>query len=205
MKSLVARRYTMWTAITRQTGARYPWPGRTDRGGSGRFRSSLIPPRPSESVSDVRSPIFGRRSDPAGDVLLHLRRFRRLDALGATHPTRRDSTVITPRHQRVYGLDPDYQEVADAVRASMSIPLFFRPGNVDQHQRVDLDKASSPPRGRSRPGLLQSAVGQCPRDPRGLCERLCGSGEIPVGLALAALPRPFPPSRRYPHPRWTFR
>jgi NTE family protein len=28
---------------------------------------------------------------------------------------------------RVYGLDPDEQSVADAVRASMSIPFFFRP------------------------------------------------------------------------------
>jgi NTE family protein len=30
-------------------------------------------------------------------------------------------------YRRVYGLDPDEQPVADAVRASMSIPFFFRP------------------------------------------------------------------------------
>ncbi len=30
-------------------------------------------------------------------------------------------------YRRVYGLDPDDQLVADAVRASMSIPFFFRP------------------------------------------------------------------------------
>jgi NTE family protein len=30
-------------------------------------------------------------------------------------------------YHRVYGLDPDEQSVADAVRASMSIPFFFRP------------------------------------------------------------------------------
>ena len=30
-------------------------------------------------------------------------------------------------YDRVYGLDPDEQPVADAVRASMSIPFFFRP------------------------------------------------------------------------------
>jgi NTE family protein len=30
-------------------------------------------------------------------------------------------------YHRVYGLDPDEQIVADAVRASMSIPFFFRP------------------------------------------------------------------------------
>lgn len=30
-------------------------------------------------------------------------------------------------YRRVYGLDPDEQSVAEAVRASMSIPFFFRP------------------------------------------------------------------------------
>ena len=30
-------------------------------------------------------------------------------------------------YRRVYGFDPDEQSVADAVRASMSIPFFFRP------------------------------------------------------------------------------
>ncbi|HWS93604.1 MAG TPA: patatin-like phospholipase family protein, partial [Mycobacterium sp.] len=30
-------------------------------------------------------------------------------------------------YRRVYGLDPDEHPVADAVRASMSIPFFFRP------------------------------------------------------------------------------
>ena len=30
-------------------------------------------------------------------------------------------------YQRVYGLDPDEQSVAEAVRASMSIPFYFRP------------------------------------------------------------------------------
>lgn len=30
-------------------------------------------------------------------------------------------------YRRAYGLDPDEQSVADAVRASMSIPFFFRP------------------------------------------------------------------------------
>jgi NTE family protein len=33
-------------------------------------------------------------------------------------------------YRRVYGLDPDEQSVADAVRASMSIPFFFRPVEV---------------------------------------------------------------------------
>lgn len=31
----------------------------------------------------------------------------------------------------MYGLDPDEQPIADAVRASMSIPFFFRPVNIE--------------------------------------------------------------------------
>ncbi|MBI3228100.1 MAG: patatin-like phospholipase family protein [Mycolicibacterium cosmeticum] len=33
-------------------------------------------------------------------------------------------------YRRVYGLDPDEQSVADAVRASMSIPFYFRPATL---------------------------------------------------------------------------
>jgi len=33
-------------------------------------------------------------------------------------------------YRRVYGMDPDDQQVADAVRASMSIPFFFRPASL---------------------------------------------------------------------------
>lgn len=33
-------------------------------------------------------------------------------------------------YDRVYGLDPDTQPVADAVRASMAIPFFFRPATL---------------------------------------------------------------------------
>jgi NTE family protein len=33
-------------------------------------------------------------------------------------------------YQRVYGLDPDEQSVADAVRASTAIPFFYRPATI---------------------------------------------------------------------------
>lgn len=33
-------------------------------------------------------------------------------------------------YRRVYGLDPDEQSVADAVRASMSVPFFYRPATL---------------------------------------------------------------------------
>ena len=42
-------------------------------------------------------------------------------------------------YRRVYGLDPDEQSVADAVRASMSIPFFFRPVTLHEHHRIDFD------------------------------------------------------------------
>src|SRR5690348_5854923 len=34
-------------------------------------------------------------------------------------------------YQRVYGLDPDEQSVADAVRASMAIPFLYQPATLD--------------------------------------------------------------------------
>ena len=42
-------------------------------------------------------------------------------------------------YRRLYGLDPDEQQVADAVRASMSIPFFFRDHQADQRERPDVD------------------------------------------------------------------
>lgn len=40
-------------------------------------------------------------------------------------------------YRRVYGLDPDEQSVADAVRASMSIPFFFRPVTLTSAAGLD--------------------------------------------------------------------
>ena len=39
-------------------------------------------------------------------------------------------------YRRVYGLDPDEQAVADAVRASMSIPFFFRAAAITGKDRL---------------------------------------------------------------------
>ena len=41
-------------------------------------------------------------------------------------------------YRRVYGLDPDEQSVADAVRASMAIPFFFRPVTLTRLDRIDV-------------------------------------------------------------------
>jgi NTE family protein len=40
-------------------------------------------------------------------------------------------------YHRVYGLDPDEQIVADAVRASMSIPFFFRPVSLTSNAGLE--------------------------------------------------------------------
>lgn len=64
---------------------------------------------------------------------------RVVDEGSALPPERRYALVVTasdvsrrrlvrfPWDYRLYGLDPDEQEVADAVRASASIPFFFEP------------------------------------------------------------------------------
>ena len=41
-------------------------------------------------------------------------------------------------YRRVYGLDPDDQPVADAVRASMAIPFYFRPVTLTSATGVDI-------------------------------------------------------------------
>jgi NTE family protein len=45
--------------------------------------------------------------------------------------------VRLPEHYIRYGLDPAKQRIADAVRASLSIPIFYRPAAVDEAVLVD--------------------------------------------------------------------
>lgn len=49
----------------------------------------------------------------------------------------RGRMVRLPWDYRSYGLDPDEQLVADAVRASMSIPFFYEPANLEGNYLVD--------------------------------------------------------------------
>jgi NTE family protein len=51
-------------------------------------------------------------------------------------------------YRRVYGLDPDEQPVADAVRASMSMPFFYRPAELRSADGL----TSTRRRGNSCPG-----------------------------------------------------
>lgn len=57
--------------------------------------------------------------------LLEERRYRL--AVTVTDVTTGQLVRLPWDYRRVYGLDPDDQPVADAVRASMSIPFYFRP------------------------------------------------------------------------------
>lgn len=49
----------------------------------------------------------------------------------------RGRLVRLPWDYADYGLNPDEQSVADAVRASMSIPFFYEPVNLEGHYLVD--------------------------------------------------------------------
>jgi len=49
----------------------------------------------------------------------------------------RGRLIRLPWDYHLYGLDPDAQPVADAVRASMSIPYFYKPALIQGHYVVD--------------------------------------------------------------------
>lgn len=59
------------------------------------------------------------------DNLLRERRYRAV--VTVTDVTTGQLVRLPWDYRRVYGLDPDEQSVADAVRASMSVPFFYRP------------------------------------------------------------------------------
>ncbi len=60
-----------------------------------------------------------------GDDLLTERRYRAV--VGVADVTTGQLVRLPWDYRRVYGLDPDEQSVADAVRASMAVPFFYRP------------------------------------------------------------------------------
>lgn len=61
----------------------------------------------------------------SGDNLLAERRYKAV--VSATDVTTGQLVRLPWDYRRVYGLDPDEQPVADAVRASMAVPFFYRP------------------------------------------------------------------------------
>lgn len=78
-----------------------------------------------ELLTDLGKATFGdlRIDDPGGS--LPPERSYRLVVL--TSDVSRGRLVRLPWDYPLYGLDPEEQRVADAVRASMSIPIFFEP------------------------------------------------------------------------------
>ena len=80
-----------------------------------------------EELADLGVHTFGdlRRHDPGDDpALAPWQRYRLV--VTATDVTR-GRLLRLPWDYRDYGLDPDAQPVADAVRASLAIPYFFSP------------------------------------------------------------------------------
>lgn len=79
----------------------------------------------------VRSELKNLGVNTFGDLALddeHLAPERRYKlVVTATDLTTNQLVRLPWDYRRVYGLDPDEQSVADAVRASMSIPFFFQP------------------------------------------------------------------------------
>lgn len=96
-------------------------------------------------LADLGVHTFGdlRRDDPGGDGRIH----HQYGLVVMASDVSRKRLVHLPWDYPEYGLDPDEQSVADAVRASASIPYFFEPVTLDG------------PRGRSTlvdGGLLSS-------------------------------------------------
>lgn len=76
-------------------------------------------------LADLGVHTFGdlRRDDPADDGTMH----HRYSLVVTASDISRKRLAYFPWDYPEYGLDPDEQSVADAVRASASIPYFFEP------------------------------------------------------------------------------
>lgn len=80
-------------------------------------------------LGDLGVRTFGdlRREDPDGDGALH----HRYGLVVTASDLSRKRLAMLPWDYPVYGLDPDEQSVAAAVRASASIPFFFEPVRLE--------------------------------------------------------------------------
>jgi NTE family protein len=83
------------------------------------------------ALADLGVHTFGdlRQDDPGSSLPEDLR----YSLLVTASDVSRKRFVRLPWDYRLYGLDPDEQEVADAVRASASIPFFFEPVTLRAH------------------------------------------------------------------------
>lgn len=67
----------------------------------------------------------------------HLPENQRYKLVIVTADLSKGQMVYLPWDYAKYGLNPDEQVVADAVRTSMSIPFFFKPAHIGQNTFVD--------------------------------------------------------------------
>ena len=90
-----------------------------------------------------------------------------------TSDVTRARLVRLPWDYETYGLDPDTQRVADAVRASMSIPFFYEPVRFTSRCRTSRSRCSTARTG-SRPDGRRSASSSRPsRMPRSVRSTTC--------------------------------
>ena len=99
-------------------------PGLAVLRGTGIFRGDYAHQWIRAQLRDLGIITFGDLRYP-DDELPEERRYRLV--VTATDVTTGQLVRLPWDYQSVYGLDPDDRPVADAVRASMSIPFFFRP------------------------------------------------------------------------------
>jgi NTE family protein len=94
---------------------------------SGAYRGDWIHQWLRSELADLGVRTFGdlRRDDPGDDAALSAAQRYRLVVM-ATDVTR-GRLLRLPWDYDAFGLDPDEQPVADAVRMSLSIPFYFRP------------------------------------------------------------------------------
>ena len=87
------------------------------------------------ALGDLGVHTFGdlRQDDPGSSLPPEMR----YSLLVTASDVSRKRFVRLPWDYRLYGLDPDEQEVADAVRASTSIPFFFEPVTLRSKATVE--------------------------------------------------------------------
>lgn len=72
-----------------------------------------------------------------GEEFEHLPKEQRYKLVVVTADLSQGKLVYLPWDYHKYGLDPDTQVVADAVRTSMSIPFFYKPAHLGKSTLVD--------------------------------------------------------------------
>ncbi|TAH33934.1 hypothetical protein EYC58_00035 [Candidatus Saccharibacteria bacterium] len=72
-----------------------------------------------------------------GPEYAHLPENQRYKLVVVTADLSKGQMVYLPWDYEKYGLNPDEQPVAEAIRSSMSIPFFFKPAHIDKSTFVD--------------------------------------------------------------------